>query len=80
MCPKDIDVLIIVGLLTRPPIFPQVTKIARHTAPIPLFGMRMKAFDYIIVGAGSAGCTLENRLTEDPPPPYRRPTVALTQI
>src|SRR5579864_7413066 len=26
---------------------------------------RMKA-DYVIVGAGSAGCTLANRLTEDP--------------
>ena len=25
-----------------------------------------KSFDYVIVGAGSAGCTLANRLTEDP--------------
>ena len=24
-----------------------------------------KSFDYVIVGAGSAGCTLANRLTED---------------
>ena len=26
----------------------------------------MKAFDYVIVGAGSAGCTLAGRLSEDP--------------